>query len=76
VDIVEVLRNNARYPDGSPGMVQGVESDNNPKDSARSMNEDVGQNSPCATNRQKQSNHQEKYDTRPRRGQQSHIEEI
>jgi hypothetical protein len=60
VVVVELLRNNAGHPHGGPGMAQGVESAKNPKDGARSTNEDVGQNSPYTVGRYKWSKHQEK----------------
>jgi hypothetical protein len=45
-----------------------------PKDDAKSANEDVGQNSPCVIDKQKQCKQKEKYGTWQRR-QQSHIKE-
>jgi hypothetical protein len=49
---VEVLHDDAGHPHGGLGVARGVESANNPKDGARSTNENAGQNSP--RNRQPQ----------------------
>jgi hypothetical protein len=45
---------------------------NNPKEGARSMNEDAGQNNPCIVDRHKRRKNQENYSTGPRRGKHSH----
>jgi len=54
VDTFEILHDSIGYTYGGPRVAQGMESSSDPKDSARRTDLDVGQKSPCETDRKKQ----------------------
>jgi hypothetical protein len=53
VSTVDLLHDDARHTYGGPGVAEGKESVSDPKDSARRIDSDAGQNSPYATVRHK-----------------------